>query len=346
MGQLSVGCYCRIDSTIEQSDPLLTVCSINIDNSADATHKSLPMELTSLVLLVEIVEAGNLSVAARKLKTSRANISYHLSQLEKAVGMKLLRRTTRRMELTEIGQRLYQHGRSIQEELLAARESVETLGHTLHGRIRVGVPSGYGQLVMAEWLIAFKRLYPDIVLDVLFETRVTDLLRDRLDISIRVMAEPPPSLVARELGSVHYVACAARAYVETHGLPVEPEDLGRVPLLTSENAGQQLRVAAYQGDVRREIELHPTLISENFVFLRQAILAGIGVGLVPDYVVQESVREGAVLTALDNWRLSIFGSRLLMLYMPNANQPRAIRTFIDYVLLKARGSEVSASLPQ
>jgi len=295
-----------------------------------------PMDLTSLTLLVDIVDAGNLSQAARKLKTSRANVSYHLNQLERSVGVKLLRRTTRSMELTEVGRRLYQHGRSIRNELLAAKESVATLGHTLRGRVRIGVPSGYGQLVMADWLIAFKRLYPDIVLDVLFENRVVDLLREGLDISIRVMAEPPPTLVARELGTVRYVACAARAYVESRGLPLVPEDLGSVPLITSDVAGQQLRVAAYLGDERREVLLDPTLISENFSFLRQAILAGAGVGLVPDYVVKDEVLRGAVLTALDDWRLSIFGTRMFMLYMPNRHHTRAASTFIDYILERAR----------
>jgi|KBSSwiStaDraftv2_1062776.scaffolds.fasta_scaffold16280_4 DNA-binding transcriptional LysR family regulator len=298
-----------------------------------------PMDLTSLTLLVDIVDAGNLSQAARKLKTSRANVSYHLNQLERSVGVKLLRRTTRSMELTEVGRRLYQHGRSIRNELLAAKESVATLGHTLRGRVRIGVPSGYGQLVMADWLIAFKRLYPDIVLDVLFENRVVDLLREGLDISIRVMAEPPPTLVARELGTVRYVACAARAYVESRGLPLVPEDLGSVPLITSDVAGQQLRVAAYLGDERREVLLDPTLISENFSFLRQAILAGAGVGLVPDYVVKDEVLRGAVLTALDDWRLSIFGTRMFMLYMPNRHHTRAASTFIDYILERARAEQ-------
>jgi DNA-binding transcriptional LysR family regulator len=208
--------------------------------------------------------------------------------------------------------------------------------------VRIGVPSGYGQLVMADWLIAFKRLYPDIVLDVLFENRVVDLLRDGLDISIRVMAEPPQALVARDLGTVRYVACAARAYVASRSLPSVPEDLGRVPLITSDVAGHQLRVAAYLRDERREVLLDPTLISENFSFLRQAILAGLGVGLVPDYVVKDDVLRGAVLTALDDWRLSIFGSRMFMLYMPNRHHTRAASTFIDYILERARAESIRA----
>jgi len=294
------------------------------------------MDLQSLTLLVEILDAGNLSAAARRLKMTRANVSYHLNQLERSVGAQLVRRTTRRAEPTEIGLRLYQHGIAIQAELLAARESVTTLGQGLQGRVRLSVPSGYGQLVMADWLIDFKRQYPGIVLDVVFENRIEDLLRDEVDIAIRVIPEPPQNLVARAMGPVRYVACASSEYAAKNPLPVQLDALQGAPVVTAAVIGRQLRVSAYQGETRREI-LEPTLISENFLFLRQAILAGLGIGLVPDYVVQEDVRRGDVVTTLDDWRLSIFGTQMFMLYMPNRQHTRAIRTFIDFVLERVRG---------
>ena len=301
------------------------------------------MDLQSLTLLVEILDAGNLSAAARRLKMSRANVSYHLNQLERSVGAQLVRRTTRRAEPTEIGLRLYQHGLAIQGELMAARESVTTLGQSLQGRVRLSVPSGYGQLVMSEWLIDFKRQYPGIVLDVLFENRIEDLLRDEVDIAIRVIPEPPQNLVARELGPVRYVACASTAYAQEHALPTQLDELQGAPVVTAAVIGRQLRVSAYQGEERREVVLEPTLISENFLFLRQAILAGLGIGLVPDYVVNDDVRRGDVVTTLDDWRLSIFGTQMFMLYMPNRQHTRATRTFIDFILERARGTAAGAA---
>ncbi|MGJ7511954.1 LysR family transcriptional regulator [Variovorax sp. GT1P44] len=303
------------------------------------------MDLQSLTLLVEILDAGNLSEAARRLKMSRANVSYHLNQLERSVGAQLVRRTTRRAEPTEIGLRLYQHGVAIQGELLAARESVTTLGESLQGRVRLSVPSGYGQLVMSEWLIDFKRQYPGIVLDVLFENRIEDLLRDEVDIAIRVIPEPPQNLVARELGPVRYVACASAAYAQAHALPRQLDELQGAPVVTAAVIGRQLRISAYQGEERREVVLEPTLISENFLFLRQAILAGLGIGLVPDYVVNDDVRRGDVVTTLDDWRLSIFGTQMYMLYMPNRQHTRATRTFIDFILERARGAPAGAAQP-
>lgn len=293
------------------------------------------MELSSLTLLVEIIDAGNLSQAARKLRMTRANVSYHLSQLEKDAGVQLVRRTTRRVEPTEVGRRLYEHGRRLQSEMLAARETIATFGQGLQGRVGLSVPSGFGDLVMSQWLIDFKRQFPRIVLDVLFENRA-DVLRDEVDIALRVMAEPPPSLVARELGSVRYVACASRAYAQQHGLPADLEQLRTAPVITSSVVGRELRLRAYKAGEREDVILEPTLISEHFPFLRKAVLAGLGIGIVPDYVVSDAVASGEVVTMLDDHRLSIFGTSLYLLYMPDRHQIRAVRTCIEFLLERAR----------
>lgn len=294
------------------------------------------MDAQSLALFVDIVEAGNLSLAARNLKMSRANISYHLAQLERSVGLQLMRRTTRRVEPTEIGERLYQHGRVIRDEVLAARESIAVLGKGLHGSVRLSIPTGFGQLVMSGWLIEFKRMYPDISLDLRFDNRIDDLLREEIDLAVRVMSEPPLQVVASELAAVRYVTCASVDYARQHGAPAHLEDLAKVPLVTSGVSGRELRLSAYRGEVRRELTLRPSLASENFQFLREAILAGLGVGLVPDYVVAADQREGRVRTALDDWRLSVFGNRMFLLRMPGRYQTMATRTLIDFIIQRAR----------
>ena len=259
------------------------------------------MELTSLTVLVDILDAGNLSQAARNLKMTRANVSYHLHQLEKSVGVQLVRRTTRRVEPTEVGLRLYAHGRAIQNEMLAARETIATLGQGLQGRVGLSVPSGYGQMVMSDWLIDFKRLYPGIVLDVRFENRVDDLIRDEVDIAIRVMPEPPPTLVARDLGSVRYIACASRAYAEAQGPAANlrgaagraGDHLGRGGQAAAP-AGLPRATSAPGSDAGADHHLRALSVSAPGHSGRA------GRGLVPDYVVQDAVTSGEVLTTLTN----------------------------------------------
>jgi len=295
------------------------------------------LDPTALTLLVDIIEAGNFSQAARKLKMTRANVSYHLNQLEKAVGVQLVRRTTRCVEPTEVGLRLYEHGRSVRNEIVAAQETIANLGQGLQGRVGISVPSGYGQMVVSTWLVDFKRQYPGIVLDVVFENRVENL-RDEVDIAIRVLPEPPQHMVARDFGSVRYLACASSAYAQAHGLPTELSQLRTLPLITASVVGRHLSLRGYRQGEREEVMLAPTLISDHYPFLRQGILAGLGIGLVPDYVVQDVIASGEVLTTLDDYRLSIFGTNMYLLYLPNRHQTRAVRTCIDFLMEKVRNA--------
>lgn len=296
------------------------------------------MDVVSLTLLVQIIDSGNLSKAARRLNMSRANVSYHLTQLEKAVGQQLLRRTTRRIEPTEIGLRLYEHGVAIRNELLAARESVTALGQELQGRVRLSVPSGYGQAVMTPWLLEFKRRHPGIVLDVVFENFVSDLLLDGVDIAVRVLSQPPQRLVSRDLGRVRFIACVSRDFADSRGVPRHLADLEAMPLITTLVVGRKLRLVGSRQGERHEVMIEPTLISENFIFLKSALVDGLGVALLPDYLVAEEVARGSVVRVLADWRLATFGSGLHLLYMPNRHHTRAMSTFIDFLLERARAS--------
>lgn len=299
------------------------------------------MDVTSLTLLVQIIDSGNLSKAARQLNMSRANVSYHLNQLERAVGQQLLRRTTRRIEPTEIGLKLYEHGVAIRNELLAARESVAALGQELQGRVRLSVPSGYGQVVMTPWLLEFKRRHPGIVLEVVFENFVSDLLRDGIDIAVRVLSQPPQSLVSRLLGRITFIACVSREFAQARGIPRHLDDLLDLPLVTTVVVGRKLRLVGSRRNDRHEVLIEPTLISENFIFLQAALLEGLGVALVPDYLVAEELASGAVVRVLADWRLSTFGTGLHLLYMPNRHHTRAMSTFIDFLLERARASSAT-----
>ena len=143
-------------------------------------------------------------------------------------------------------------------------------------------------------------------------------------------------MVAIELAKVRYVVCASMDYADSKPMPVTLGDLARTPLVTSAVAGRELRISAYRDGQRHELALRPTLASENFQFLREAILAGLGVGLVPDYVIAQDLAERRVKTALDDWRLSVFGTRMFLLRLPGRYQTLAIRTLIDFIVRKAR----------
>lgn len=290
------------------------------------------MDLLAFNILVQIIEHGNLSQAAKFLNMSRANVSYHLARLEKSLGASLLRRTPQGVEATEVGQRIYRHARNILNETELVRELAQSSTDDISGKIGLSVPTGYGHLVMAPWLIEFKRAHPQVVLDIRLENFIDNLLKDSVDIAIRVMSDPPPMLVARDMGPVRYSLCASSDWLRSHRLPETPSELSRTPLITSGGESGKVRLQiARNGQPLEELDITPTLMSRSYPFLCDCITDGLGVGLVPDYMVRRQVEDGRVVLAMQDYEFSINQGRMFMLYMPNRFQSGAARALIDFL---------------
>lgn len=298
------------------------------------------MDVNALGLLVEIIDAGNLSRAAARLGMSRANVSHRLAQFERDLGQQLLRRTTRQVEPTELGWKLYRHGLSIRQELLAAQDSVDSLGQLPQGKVRLSVPSGFGQLAMTTWLTEFMQNHPGISLEVIFDNTVEDLLAGRIDCAVRVMSEPPPHLVARPLGPVHYLACATPAVAAAAGRPHTLEALLQQPLISSALTAQKLRMAGLLPEHGPDgASQGPRLVSPNFYFLREALLQGLGVGLMPDYMVREAIAQGALQALpLSPGSLGFLSTAMFMLHLPTPYPPRAMALLLDFLVEKVAAS--------
>lgn len=296
------------------------------------------MDLLSLTIFVEIVDSGNLSQAGRSLGMSRANVSYHLTQLEKSLGAELLRRTPQGMDVTPVGERVYDHARKIVHESAVVREVARSVKDEMTGRVGLSAPTGYGQMVMGPWLIEFKQRYPGILLDIRLENVVDNLVRDGVDIALSVMTAPPPMLVARDLGLLRYVVCASQAWAERHAMPQTLEDLQHAPVMTSGGIAGKERLVASRDGKEEQVLLQPTLVSRNFPYLRECILAGLGVGIVPDYTVQSDIAAGRVVTSLQDCELTINRGHLYLLYMPSRFQSRVTRTLIDFLIDKMGGT--------
>lgn len=292
------------------------------------------MNLLSLSIFVAIVDSGNLSQAARALKMSRANVSYHLSQLEKFLGAELLRRTPQGNELTDLGERIYQHAANIINESAVLMETVKTGVDELSGKLGLSVPTGYGQLVVGPWLIEFKKRYPGITLEVRFDNFVDNLVRDGVDVAISVRSEPPPMLVVRNLGPLRYMVCASTEWAAGNVMPCTVQQLANVPVVTTGGITGRAHLRSVSNGRTTELHLHPTLLSRNFPYLRECILAGVGVGIVPDYVVTDLVQAGRVVTSMDDHVLTLDASYMYLLYTPNRYQSRAFKTMIDFLMEK------------
>ena len=293
------------------------------------------MDLNALKLFVEIVDSGSLSAAARRLHTSRSNVSQRLKIFERAIGVQLLRRSTRHTEPTQVGYALYEHGSKIIRELAGADAAVATLGKSLHGHLRVSLPTALGQLYIGPLLIEFAQQFPDITLEVVFSNRIVDLNASQVDIALRVTSDPPEQYVARELARIDWILCSSPEYVERKGALKAPHDLARHELVTSTlQQGNRLVIKLQRGGDSSEVAVLPRIRSESFLFLKSAVLAGLGLGVLPLYAVHRELDDGSLVRMLPKHVVDVWGDRLFLITTPNLYPTLAARSLIDF--LKAR----------
>lgn len=298
------------------------------------------MDLNLVRLFTEIVEAQNLAVAARRQGLSRSAVSRGLAQLEQSLGTQLLRRTTRRLELTASGQVFHEHALAMMREAEAARLSVEGLGQALRGHVRVSVPTALGHRVLGPALLGFAQRHPQVSLRVAFSNRVFDLLEAQIDLAIRMVTTPPEDCVAQPLGRVPWKLCAAPAYLAARGSPQQPEDLARHDIIAPPPvAGRRMPLSlAPSGGAPRLVSLVPRIASEDFNFLLSAALAGAGVVALPRYAVAEALRAGTLAEVLPGQHLTGLPDRIFALSTPNPYRPAATRALIQWIAAALKDS--------
>jgi DNA-binding transcriptional LysR family regulator len=291
------------------------------------------MDLNLIGLFVEIVESRSMSAAARKLGMTRSNISQRLKLLERETGAQLLRRSTRSFELTQAGHTLYDCGQRMREDLSTARASIDSLGQTLRGRVRISVPTGFGRMFIGAKLLEFARAHPGITLSVSFNNRIEDLIAAEVDVAVRITSTPPLDHVARNICPIEWNLYASADYVARHGPIERPADLARQTLVASPYPGLRAVIELIhrqnEADVHA-IPMQPALQSPDFPFLADAVCQGMGVGILPEYVPHAPGNHGLV-QILPEYRVAGQQNTLYIVTLPNRYPSPSTQALIDFL---------------
>jgi DNA-binding transcriptional LysR family regulator len=289
------------------------------------------MDLNSLHFFIDIVDAGSLSAAARKRNMSRANLSYRLKTFEDQLGVQLLRRTTKAMQLTDIGAAVYTHGRNMLQEFAAVRDIVSTAAGTVSGHVRLSVSAGLGHLALSDILVQFRRNYPDVTFDVVFSNQISNLVEEGIDIALRVLSKPPANSMATALADVDWVVCSNPGYMQDKPPIHVLEDLRGLDIVCASAVGTALSVTGRYGGGSRSVELEPVLRSDNFVFLKQAVVEGGGIGFLPRYMIKPELESGDLIRHLEYYKISVFGAKVFLLTPPTRYQAAAAQLLIQFL---------------
>ncbi|MBW7902671.1 MAG: LysR family transcriptional regulator [Rhodocyclaceae bacterium] len=290
------------------------------------------LDANDLILFAAVVDAGSFSRAAEQAGLPKSTLSRRLTQLEAKLGERLLTRTTRRLTLTEFGERILEHARRLQEEADAAAALAQHRQATPRGVLRVSLVPAFAELDMAQFLLQFAARYPEVRLELDLSPRRVDLLAERYDLALRAASRLPDdaTLVACKLCEMHNGLYASPAYLRRYGTPRAPEDLlqGHVGLRLIGGSGEVLPWQLADG--RREWTGIPdgAFAANSLELLRDLAAHGTGiVGLSDRHVRGEWLTKGLLQRVLPDWHLPTVtlwsvtpGRRLL---------PARTRAFVD-----------------
>lgn len=310
-------------------------------------------KLAALHILMEVAKTGGFSTAAERLGLATSSVSRAMDALEASLGSVLLTRSRREVSLTDAGRTYVEQISQVLEGLSLADESVFDTGDAPSGVLRITVPTTYSRVVLASYLIDFLRAYPQILLDIVVTDRYCDLGTDRIDVAVRVVrvnaitdsasAGGDKGLVCHELLTHDYVLVATPAYLSARGpQPQIPEDLTRHECFCLAGSSGALFPLTTQrwffrgsaGTLTVEVGGHLYANSLEIVF--EAVLAGRGIALLPEWMVASALRSGSLRRILGQWEVHPHAvpSRVYATHLPNRRHSTRAQTFIAF--LKAR----------
>lgn len=283
----------------------------------------------AMTIFVEVVDKRSLSAAARSLKVSLPTVSRVLSTLERELGVRLLLRTTRGFRETESGQLYYDRCRKILADVRLAEREAQGLQPIPTGELRITAPVLYGQRHVAPIVARFLDLHPKASANLLLNDQIEPLVEQRIDVAIRVGGAHSAHAAVRSLGVIQRVVVASLGYLERHDPPTKPRDLvhHNCLLFTHYFHADEWRFRHRDKDV--VVPVQGRLRTNNQEALLQAVLAGAGVALLPDWLVRSHVASGLLKVLLAD--CSGPNTPVHAVFPTPGSQPRIVRAFVDLV---------------
>ena len=284
----------------------------------------------NLQAFVAVVEAGSFTAAADRLGVAKSAISRRVSALEERLGVQLLRRTTRRLNVTDTGQSFYEHSARILADLEEAESAVAQEHGELRGTLRVALPLSFGIRHMCEPIAEFNRTHPRVTFDLDLNDRRIDLLQEGVDLAVRIGRLADSSLIARRLFDARTIVCASENYLEQHGTPQTPYDLRNHQCLVYGNLAEPSVWAWTEKNGSSErVDVNVAMSATSGDFLCAAAIQGLGIVMQPTFIAGTAISKGDLVPILTDYDWPI--TPAYAVYPPTRHLSYRVREFIDFL---------------
>lgn len=258
------------------------------------------MQIDDLRIYLVVIASGSFTAAADRLMLSKQYVSRRMAALEDALGARLLIRNTRKLSVTDTGHTFAQHAQRILEDIEEAQQAVSERHQALHGALRISMPMSYGMSHLSPLIAEFLSHHPAVNFQIELADRYVDVIGEGFDMAIRIGTLADSTLVARKLGELPRVICASPAYLQRLPQPEKPDDLLQHACLRYGREGQtgwELKV-----DGKRKImAVSGPVQSNNGEVLLDAAVAGLGLVLLPEFIVGGALARGELVRVLDEY---------------------------------------------
>ncbi|MCJ8319540.1 MAG: LysR family transcriptional regulator [Colwellia sp.] len=287
-------------------------------------------DLNDMMVFLAVVETGSFTLAADRLGIPKANVSRKVSRLEQQLGITLLERSTRSQHLTEVGKRYLVHCKRIHEELDLATASVSELLHSYKGDLKVGASVSTGQLILKPALAKFMNQYPEMRVQLNLLNRRVDFIEEGYDVVIRIGQLEDSMLIAKKLGTVCRRLFVSPSYLAEHGNPESVQQLMDHQLLIMNPVNNDLKLNLVStSNEKFTLNCKPRLMVDDFSILKQSIIDGLGIAVLPDYMCHDEVAAGRLVKTLPNWGMS--NVDIYALYPRNRAKIPKVKAFLTFV---------------
>ena len=285
--------------------------------------------LTAMRVFVEVAHTGSFSATADKLDMSRAMVTRYVGALEQWLQARLLQRTTRSVTLTDAGETCLRRSQQMLALVDDVEEETASQDGALRGQLRITCSTSLAYAQMATAITAFLALHPQLKIDLNASEGALNLVEARIDLAIRISAEPDPMLIARPLAPCDSVLVASPSYLAQQGRPRSPADLATHRCLSYANFGKS--VWRFQrGTEQTQVSVASHFSANEATALLQAALAGGGIALQPTYLANPHLAQGTLQVVLPQWQVPAM--TIYALYPSRKNLSPAVRALLDFLV--------------
>lgn len=299
-------------------------------------------KLVALRAFVAVAEAGGFSSAARRLDLATSSVMRSVDSLEKELGTVLLNRSTRQVTLSDAGTAYYAKAKKLLEDMADADASVSDRSSEPSGPLRVSVPVAFGSRLIAPSLAGFLRKYPKLELDVKLSDAFVDLVSERIDVAIRLgEVAAMADVVSKRVGIFARYLVASSEYLDRAGYPASPDELIDHECLRFTYTTEPQVWTFSRDKEEKRVPVTGRLKANSSEVLREATLDGMGIALLPDWLVASDVQSGALTRLFAEFEAGPNDARAVVsaLYLPNQRGSRRVNAFIDFVSELAGGPQ-------